>query len=50
MNSASTNKTVLVIGASRGLGYAIAEEYIDRGSQVPGERHAGRGAERGSMA
>ncbi len=26
--------SVLLIGASRGLGYAIAEEYIDRGSSV----------------
>jgi NAD(P)-dependent dehydrogenase (short-subunit alcohol dehydrogenase family) len=34
MNSDSTNATVPLIGASRGLGYAIAEEYIDRGSQV----------------
>jgi NAD(P)-dependent dehydrogenase (short-subunit alcohol dehydrogenase family) len=28
------NVTVLLIGASRGLGYAIAEDYVDRGSQV----------------
>jgi NAD(P)-dependent dehydrogenase (short-subunit alcohol dehydrogenase family) len=34
MNSDSTNTTVLLIGASRGLGYAIAKEYVDRGSQV----------------
>jgi NAD(P)-dependent dehydrogenase (short-subunit alcohol dehydrogenase family) len=34
MSSVSENTTVLLIGASRGLGYAIAEEYIDRGSQV----------------
>ncbi len=34
MTSVSDNATVLLIGASRGLGYAIAEEYIDRGSQV----------------
>jgi NAD(P)-dependent dehydrogenase (short-subunit alcohol dehydrogenase family) len=33
MNS-RPNRTVLLIGASRGLGYAIAEEYVDRGSQV----------------
>ena len=26
--------SVLVIGASRGLGYAIAEEYVHRGAQV----------------
>jgi NAD(P)-dependent dehydrogenase (short-subunit alcohol dehydrogenase family) len=31
---ASENATVLLIGASRGLGYAIAGEYLDRGSQV----------------
>jgi NAD(P)-dependent dehydrogenase (short-subunit alcohol dehydrogenase family) len=34
MNSTSENTTVLLIGASRGLGYAIAEQYLDRGSQV----------------
>jgi NAD(P)-dependent dehydrogenase (short-subunit alcohol dehydrogenase family) len=34
MSSVSENATVPLIGASRGLGYAIAEEYIDRGSQV----------------
>ena len=33
MNSRE-NATVLLIGASRGLGYAIAQEYLDRGSQV----------------
>jgi NAD(P)-dependent dehydrogenase (short-subunit alcohol dehydrogenase family) len=30
----STSGIVLLIGASRGLGYAMAAEYIDRGSQV----------------
>jgi NAD(P)-dependent dehydrogenase (short-subunit alcohol dehydrogenase family) len=34
MSSTSENTTVLLIGASRGLGYAIAEEYTDRGSRV----------------
>jgi NAD(P)-dependent dehydrogenase (short-subunit alcohol dehydrogenase family) len=34
MSSVATNETVLLIGASRGLGYAIAAEYIDRGSHV----------------
>ncbi|WP_274910943.1 SDR family NAD(P)-dependent oxidoreductase [Streptomyces sp. WZ-12] len=34
MNTASPNTTVLLIGASRGLGYAIAAEYLDRGSRV----------------
>lgn len=28
------NATVLLIGASRGLGYAIAAEYLERGSRV----------------
>jgi NAD(P)-dependent dehydrogenase (short-subunit alcohol dehydrogenase family) len=28
------NATVLLIGASRGLGYAIAAEYVNRGTQV----------------
>ncbi|WP_269856268.1 SDR family NAD(P)-dependent oxidoreductase [Streptomyces sp. RPT161] len=34
MSVVSQNTTVLLIGASRGLGYAIAAEYIDRGSRV----------------
>ena len=34
MSAVSGNATVLLIGASRGLGYAIASEYIDRGSRV----------------
>jgi NAD(P)-dependent dehydrogenase (short-subunit alcohol dehydrogenase family) len=34
MSAASENASVLLIGASRGLGYAIAAEYIDRGSRV----------------
>jgi NAD(P)-dependent dehydrogenase (short-subunit alcohol dehydrogenase family) len=29
-----SSKTVLLIGASRGLGYALAAEYLDRGAQV----------------
>src|SRR5450432_241135 len=29
-----STKTLLLIGASRGLGYAIAEEYLKRGWQV----------------
>src|SRR5450432_737529 len=33
MTNQST-KTLLLIGASRGLGYAIAEEYLKRGWQV----------------
>ncbi|MFP3380647.1 SDR family NAD(P)-dependent oxidoreductase, partial [Bacillus sp. SIMBA_069] len=34
--TASPNRTVLVIGASRGLGEAIVEEYAARGSHVVG--------------
>jgi NAD(P)-dependent dehydrogenase (short-subunit alcohol dehydrogenase family) len=34
MSSTSLNTTVLLIGASRGLGHAIAAEYLDRGSRV----------------
>jgi NAD(P)-dependent dehydrogenase (short-subunit alcohol dehydrogenase family) len=34
MTPESKNATVLLIGASRGLGYAIAAEYVKRGSAV----------------
>ena len=34
MSPTSNNATVLLIGASRGLGYAIAAEYLERGSRV----------------
>jgi NAD(P)-dependent dehydrogenase (short-subunit alcohol dehydrogenase family) len=34
MNPSSANAAVLLIGASRGLGHAIAAEYLDRGSRV----------------
>lgn len=34
MQPTSTMKTVLLIGASRGLGFAMAEEYLQRGWQV----------------
>jgi NAD(P)-dependent dehydrogenase (short-subunit alcohol dehydrogenase family) len=34
MNPTSPNTSVLLIGASRGLGHAIAAEYLDRGSHV----------------
>jgi NAD(P)-dependent dehydrogenase (short-subunit alcohol dehydrogenase family) len=45
MSTISTNGRVLLIGASRGLGYAIAAEYIDRGSGVVATvRGAGRTA------
>src|ERR1700677_3557240 len=36
MSNPSSTKTVLIIGASRGLGYAIAEEYVKRGWSVVG--------------
>ncbi len=32
--TASTDKTALIIGASRGLGYALAAEYLNRGWRV----------------
>jgi NAD(P)-dependent dehydrogenase (short-subunit alcohol dehydrogenase family) len=32
--TATTSRTALVIGASRGLGYALAAEYLGRGWQV----------------
>ena len=32
--AAATGKTALIIGASRGLGYALAAEYLARGWQV----------------
>ena len=34
MSRVSENEVVLLIGASRGLGHAIAAEYINRGSEV----------------
>jgi NAD(P)-dependent dehydrogenase (short-subunit alcohol dehydrogenase family) len=34
MSDVFQNASVLLIGASRGLGYAIAEEYVKRGSHV----------------
>ncbi len=36
MASSSPPKTALLIGASRGLGYAMAEEYVKRGWHVVG--------------
>jgi NAD(P)-dependent dehydrogenase (short-subunit alcohol dehydrogenase family) len=36
MSNPSPNRTVLIIGASRGLGYAMAVEYIERGWSVVG--------------
>src|SRR5215469_15309904 len=32
----SSSKTALIVGASRGLGYALAEEYFKRGWRVIG--------------
>jgi NAD(P)-dependent dehydrogenase (short-subunit alcohol dehydrogenase family) len=41
--TAPAAKTALIIGASRGLGYALAAEYLDRGWQVTATaRAAGR--------
>ena len=41
--SATTGKTALIIGASRGLGYALAAEFVTRGWQVTATvRGAGR--------
>lgn len=34
MPAVSSNKQLLLIGASRGLGFALAEEYLERGWQV----------------
>ena len=36
MTNPSPPKTILIIGASRGLGYAMAEEYVGRGWRVVG--------------
>jgi len=36
MAGSSPTKMVLIIGASRGLGYAMAEEYLERGWNVAG--------------
>jgi NAD(P)-dependent dehydrogenase (short-subunit alcohol dehydrogenase family) len=34
VRAVSSNKQLLLIGASRGLGFALAEEYLERGWQV----------------
>jgi NAD(P)-dependent dehydrogenase (short-subunit alcohol dehydrogenase family) len=34
MPTLSSNKQLLLIGASRGLGFALAEEYLKRGWHV----------------
>jgi NAD(P)-dependent dehydrogenase (short-subunit alcohol dehydrogenase family) len=36
MPTSSAAKTILIIGASRGLGYAMAEDYLGRGWSVTG--------------
>ncbi|MEI9891616.1 MAG: SDR family NAD(P)-dependent oxidoreductase [Caulobacteraceae bacterium] len=36
MPTSSSTKTVLIVGASRGLGYAMAQEYLERGWNVVG--------------
>jgi NAD(P)-dependent dehydrogenase (short-subunit alcohol dehydrogenase family) len=36
MASSSSTKTILLIGASRGLGYAMAQEYLKHGWRVVG--------------
>ncbi len=42
MPDPSPTKTALIVGASRGLGYAMAEEYIKRGWTVVGTVREGR--------
>ena len=37
--TAPADKTVLIIGASRGLGYALAAEYLTRGWRSFAVRH-----------
>lgn len=45
MPSSTPNKTLLLIGASRGLGFALAQEYLKRGWQVVAtERDTGASA------
>jgi len=36
MPSSSSTQTILIVGASRGLGYAMAEEYLKQGWRVVG--------------
>jgi NAD(P)-dependent dehydrogenase (short-subunit alcohol dehydrogenase family) len=36
MATSSSSKTILLVGASRGLGYAMAEEYLKQGWHVVG--------------
>jgi NAD(P)-dependent dehydrogenase (short-subunit alcohol dehydrogenase family) len=41
MPTLSSNKTLLLIGASRGLGFALAAEYLKRGWQVVATERTG---------
>jgi NAD(P)-dependent dehydrogenase (short-subunit alcohol dehydrogenase family) len=41
MPNLSSNKTLLLIGASRGLGFALAAEYLKRGWQVVATERSG---------
>jgi NAD(P)-dependent dehydrogenase (short-subunit alcohol dehydrogenase family) len=41
MTSVSSQKSLLLIGASRGLGFALAEEYLKRGWHVVATERAG---------
>ena len=36
------NKTALIVGASRGLGLALAQEFLDRGWNVVGTVREGK--------
>jgi NAD(P)-dependent dehydrogenase (short-subunit alcohol dehydrogenase family) len=40
--TATTGKTALIIGASRGLGYALAAGFLARGWQVTATVRSGR--------
>nr|WP_321984223.1 SDR family NAD(P)-dependent oxidoreductase [uncultured Lichenicoccus sp.] len=44
MADRASTKTILLIGASRGLGYAMAEEYLNQGWRVIGTVRGGRTA------
>lgn len=46
----SADKSLLLIGASRGLGYALAEEYLKRGWRVVATKRASSGSKLGNLA
>ena len=48
--TAAAGKTALIIGASRGLGYALAAEYLARGWQVTATVRRGRRTELDDLA